>query len=66
MLRTLKYILFAPLDFISLIYGIFIYRLTNKTPYFSYKSMLRLFYIFGGVVTDLANSLTKSKKKKRN
>ena len=27
--------------------------------------MLRLFYIFGGVVTDLANSLTKSKKKKK-
>ena len=65
MLRTLKYILFVPLDFISLVYGIFIYRLINKTPYFSYKSMLRLFYIFGGVITDLANYLTKSKKKKK-
>ena len=64
MLRTLKYILFAPIDLLLLVFGILIYRLTNKTPYISYKSMHRLFYIFGGVITEFTNNLTKSKKKK--
>ena len=62
MLRTFIYIVVAPLDLISLILGICIYRVTKKTPYLSYKSMHRLFYIFGGIVTEFTNNLTKSKK----
>jgi hypothetical protein len=63
MFRTLVYIVVAPLDFLSLILGICIYRIKKKTPNLSYKSMLRLFYIFGGIVTEFTNNLTKSKKK---
>ena len=63
MLRTFIYILVFPLDLLSLVFGICIYRLTKKTPYLSYKSMHRLFYIFGGIVTEFIHNSTKSKKK---
>jgi hypothetical protein len=62
MLRTLVYIVVAPLDLLLLVLGICIYKVTKKTPYLSYKSMHRLFYIFGGIVTEFTNNLTKSKK----
>lgn len=64
MFKTFLYILISPLDLISLILGICVYKITNKTPYLSYKSMHRLFYIFGGIVTQFTNVLTKSNKKK--
>ncbi len=63
MFQKLKYILFIPLDLFLLILGICIYKLTKQTPFFSYKSMHRLFYIFGGVITEFTNDLTKSKNK---
>lgn len=63
MLRTFIYILVFPLDLLSLVFGICIYRLTKKTPYLSYKSMHRLFYIFGGIVTEFIHNSTKSKKR---
>ena len=63
MFKIFLYILISPLDLISLILGICTYKITNKTPYLSYKSMHRLFYIFGRIVTQFTNVLTKSNKK---
>lgn len=60
-MRTLIYILLSPLDLISLFLGICVYKISKKTPYFSYKSMHRLFYIFGGIVTEFINILTKNR-----
>ena len=61
MIKTLMYILLFPLDLISLFFGICVYKISKKTPYFSYKSMHRLFYIFGGIVTEFINILTKNR-----
>ena len=55
------YILLSPLDLISLFLGICIYNISKKTPNFSYKSMHRLFYIYGGIVTEFINILTKNR-----
>ena len=63
-MKTLKYIFFSPIDFLILIYGIISYKNHKTNPYFSYKAMLRLFYIFGGCVTKFVHVLTKEKKKK--
>ena len=63
-MKTLKYIFFSPIDFLILIYGIISYKNHKTNPYFSYKAMLRLFYIFGGYVTKFVHVLTKEKKKK--
>ncbi len=63
-MKTLKYIFFSPIDFLILIYGIISYKNHKTNPYFSYKAMLRLFYIFGGCVTKFVHALTKEKKKK--
>ena len=61
MMKTLLYIFLFPYDLFSLFLGICVYKITKKTPYFSYKSMHRLFYIFGGIVTEFINSLTKNR-----
>lgn len=61
MIKKLMYILLFPLDLISLFFGICVYKISKKTPYFSYKSMHRLFYIFGGIVTEFINILTKNR-----
>jgi hypothetical protein len=61
MIKTLMYIMIFPLDLISLFIGICVYKISKKTPYFSYKSMHRLFYLFGGVVTEFINILTKNR-----
>ena len=61
MIKTLMYILIFPLDLISLFMGICVYKISKKTPYFSYKSMHRLFYLFGGIVTEFINILTKKR-----
>ena len=65
MLQTIKYILFSPIDMIILFFGILKYKKTKKNSYKTYKSMLRLFYIYGGFVTDLINNFTKENIKKK-
>tara|TARA_Y100000768_G_scaffold275659_1_gene211257 strand:- start:5883 stop:6899 length:1017 start_codon:yes stop_codon:yes gene_type:complete len=61
MLQIIKYILFSPVDMIILFFGILKYKKYKKNSYKTYKSMLRLFYIYGGFITDLINSLTNEK-----
>tara|TARA_Y100000389_G_C17434750_1_gene504799 strand:+ start:54 stop:1076 length:1023 start_codon:yes stop_codon:yes gene_type:complete len=63
-MKTLKYLFFSPIDLLLLIYGIVIYKKFKTNPYFSYKAMLRLFYIYGGFITKLVHRLTNEKKKK--
>jgi hypothetical protein len=60
-MTVLKYILFSPLDLILLIFGIFYFRIAGVTPHISYKAMLRLFYIYGGVVNDLTSFFVRVK-----
>ena len=62
-MKTLKYLFFSPIDLLLLIYGIVIYKKFKTNPYFSYKAMLRLFYIYGGFITKLVHRLTNEKKK---
>jgi hypothetical protein len=59
MFRTLKYILFSPIDFISLMIGVLIFKKKNTNSFFAYKSMMRLYYIFGDIILDLINNLTR-------
>jgi hypothetical protein len=63
-MKTIKYILYSPIDILILAYGILVYKINKSNPYISYKSMLRLFYIYGGFVTKLVHKFTCSKKKK--
>lgn len=57
-MKLLKYILFSPIDILLVIFGLIVYKIYKHNPYFSYKSMLRLFYIYGNGVTEIINKFT--------
>jgi len=61
MKNSIKYILYSPVDFLILIYAVVFFSFTNKTPFAGYKSMLRLYCIYGGIITDCIGYLTKDK-----
>ena len=58
MFKTFKYILFSPIDLISLIIGILYFKIKSTNSIFTYKSMMRLYYIYGSIILDLTNYFT--------
>ena len=57
-MKLLKYIFFSPIDILLVIFGLIVYKIYKYNPIFSYKSMLRLFYIYGNSVNEIINKLT--------
>lgn len=59
MLKIIKYIFYSPVDILLLLIGIGKFRKNKVNSTFSYKSMLRLYFIYGDIILKFVNSLTK-------
>lgn len=62
MIKIIKYILYSPIDFLNLIIGLKKFRKYTVNTYSTYKSMIRLFFIYGDIVLDFVNKYTKEQK----
>lgn len=63
MIKIIKYILYSPIDFLFLIIGLKRFQKDRVNTFSAYKSMMRLFFIYGDIVLDFVNKHTKEQKK---
>jgi hypothetical protein len=61
MKKPFFYIIFLPIDILLLTVGILFFKIRGVTPKISFNSMLRLFYISGGISNDFISFFTKKK-----
>lgn len=60
-MKKILYFISFPINCLLLLIGLIYYKIIGKTPAFSYRSMLRLFYVTGGLSNDVISFLVKKK-----